>query len=52
MKEGNDRKNKEIIRNGEGKFNFSNGDSYEGEYIVINNKEIYRHGKISEISIF
>ncbi|XP_011497673.1 PREDICTED: phosphatidylinositol 4-phosphate 5-kinase 1-like [Ceratosolen solmsi marchali] len=35
--------NKEI-RYGKDKFNFTNGDSYEGEYIVINNEEIYRHG--------
>jgi hypothetical protein len=34
----------EVVRKGTGTFNFKNGDSYEGEYIVINNEEIYRHG--------
>lgn len=33
------------VRKGEGKFNFPNGDCYEGEYIVVNNKDIFRHGK-------
>lgn len=37
---------KATILNGEGKFNFPNGDFYEGQYIVVNSKEIYRHGKV------
>lgn len=35
----------EVIRIGEGKFFYPKGDSYEGQYMVINKKEIYRHGK-------
>lgn len=34
----------DVVRKGEGKFNFPNGDCYEGEYIIINNKDIFRHG--------
>lgn len=37
-------KEKEVIRNGVGKFLFANGDCYEGEYLALNDVEIYRHG--------
>ena len=41
----------ENIGKGTGTFNFPNGDKYEGEYIIVNKNEIYRHG-ILEILYF
>ncbi|XP_058808381.1 short-chain dehydrogenase/reductase family 16C member 6-like [Phymastichus coffea] len=35
---------REVVKQGIGSFNFSNGDSYEGRYMIVNKKEIYRHG--------
>ncbi|OXU32098.1 hypothetical protein TSAR_002939 [Trichomalopsis sarcophagae] len=34
----------DVIRRGEGKFSFANGDSYVGEYVIVNDTEIYRDG--------
>lgn len=41
------------IRYGEGKFDFPNGDRYEGTYVVVDKREIFKQGyKIFVINFF